>query len=464
MANWLRSLSAVLLPIALAGCASMKSHNETANLVQQASSTGNFAAALKELDARNASAEEKKQVLYNMERGELLRLNNQTPESNQALLAADTRVKEWEDTAKSTPEKLLGQVGASLISERIKTYEGQDYEKVWLTTRLALNRISMGDFDGARVDIKRTHERESVIAEFRAKETTAAEAAAASRGSAPKDRSINGYPVQTLNDPEVLSLKNGYQNALSHYLAGFLYEALGEASLAAPGYRQAIELRPGVRALEEGLRGLDDRSSPAARQAQQLTDVLFVIEVGEAPPRVPRNFVLPVPTGRSMVAVTVSYPVIMPSAEPALSRLDVAGRSLSVDRVVDLNVMARRALRDEIPGMVARGVVRAIAKAVVQEELQKRAGALGGLVGAVAAAATEQADDRIWRMLPGHVYVSRGYLPPGEHDINLNGQGVGKVKISGQYAVVPVRLYRSVRWIGDVGTVGKLSESQTAAQ
>jgi uncharacterized protein len=33
-----------------------------------------------------------------------------------------------------------------------------------LTTRLALNRMALGDWDNARVDIKRTHEREAVIA------------------------------------------------------------------------------------------------------------------------------------------------------------------------------------------------------------------------------------------------------------------------------------------------------------
>ena len=43
-------------------------------------------------------------------------------------------------------------------------------------------------------------------------------------------KEINGYPVETLNDPEVLALKNGYSNALSHYLAGFLYEVLGESA------------------------------------------------------------------------------------------------------------------------------------------------------------------------------------------------------------------------------------------
>ena len=49
----------------------------------------------------------------------------------------------------------------------------------------------------------------------------------------------------------MLALKNGYSNALSHYLAGFLYEVLGESGLAAPGYRKAIELKPETGVLEE---------------------------------------------------------------------------------------------------------------------------------------------------------------------------------------------------------------------
>ena len=95
---------------------------------------------------------------------------------------------------------------------------------MWLTTRLALNRVALGDFENARVDIKRTHEREAVIAAFRSKETLGAEEEAKAKGASTGNKEINGYPVETLNDPEVLALKNGYQNALSHYLAGFLYE------------------------------------------------------------------------------------------------------------------------------------------------------------------------------------------------------------------------------------------------
>jgi hypothetical protein len=366
-------------------------------------------------------------------------------------------VNECEALAKTDSSKLLGMVGASLVSERLKLYEGQDYEKVWLTTRLALNRVSVNDFENARVDIKRTHEREAVIAEFRAKETSVAEEEAKAKGATVKSKEINGYPTETLNDPEVLALKNGYQNALSHYLAGFMYEALNESGLAAPGYRKAIELRPGLTVLEEGLRGLDDRSSFTWKRRQRMTDVLFVVEAGVAPARKPKAFTIPVPTGKSIRTVSISYPVIEASKDPVLSSLTVAGSEFKLENVVDLNVMARRALKDEMPGMVLRGITRAIAKGVMQEQMDKNVGGIASLVMKVASIATEQADDRMWRMLPGRVYVGRGYLPPGEHKVVINGRDFGSVKVDGQYALVPLRLYENTVVAGDVGVLGNLA-------
>ena len=450
---WVLTLSA-----ALTGCASMQSHDKLASDVQSAGRTGGIPAALAQLEASAKSEDDKTALLYNLERGELLRMDRRYEDSTSAFLLADIKVKEWEETAKTNPSKLMGTVGAALISERLKNYEGQDYEKVWLTTRLAMNRVAVGDFENARVDIKRTHEREAIIAEFRSKETLAAEEEAKSKGAAAGGKELNGYPVETLNDPEVLALKNGYQNALSHYLAGFMYEVLGESGLAAPGYRKAIELKPETGVLEEGLRGLDNRTSFTWKRRQRMTDVLFVVEAGDAPARKPKAFTIPVPTGRGMVTASISYPVIEPSTDPLLTTLSAAGTDLKLEKVVDVNVMARRALKDEMPGMVLRGVTRAIAKGVMQNELQKRGGLVGGLIGAVASAATEVADDRMWRMLPGRVYIARGYLPPGEHVVTVNGRALpDPVKIDGQYALVPLRLYENTVLMGDVASLGKLA-------
>ncbi len=459
-----RFLAALGVALALSGCANMKSHDELAGQMQTSQKAGGIPAALKVLEASATSADDKTALLYNLERGELLRLNHNYQDSTQAFLLADIKIKEWEDSTKTNPQKLLATLGAATISERLKVYEGQDYEKVWLTTRLALNRIATGDLDNARVDIKRTHEREAIIAEFRSKETAAAEEEAKSKGASAIGKEINGYPVQTLNDPEVLALKNGYQNALSHYLAGFLYEVLNEPGMAAPGYRKAIELKPETGVLEEGLRGLDARTSFTHKRKQRMTDVLFVVEAGDAPARKPKAFTIPVPTGGGLRTVSISYPIIEPSTDPVLSTLSVAGREFKLTKVVDINVMARRALKDEMPGMVFRGVTRAIVKGVVQDQLQKNAGMLGAVIGMVASAVTEQADDRLWRMLPGRVYVARGYLPEGEHKVQINGRDFNvNVKVGGQYALVPLRLYNQDVLLGDVGNFGNLPAAPLVA-
>ena len=439
----------------LVGCANMKSHDELTGQVQAAQRAGGLEAALKTLEASATDEAQRTALLYNLERGELLRLNKRYEDSTHAFMIADNKVKEWEEAAKTNPDKLLGTVGAATISERLKVYEGQDYEKVWLTTRLALNRVAAGDLDTARVDIKRTHEREAVIAEFRAKETSAAEAEAKEKGVASTGKDINGYPVETLNDPEVLALKNGYQNALSHYLAGFLYEVMNESGLAAPGYRKAIELKPDTTVLEEGLRGLDDRTSFTHRRRQQQTDVLFVVEAGDAPARKPKAFTLPVPTGRSIRSVSVSYPIIEPSRDPLITALSASDQQFKLENVVDVNVMARRALKDEMPGMVFRGITRAIVKGAVQDQLEKSAGMFGAVVGMVGSAMTEQADDRMWRSLPGRVYVARGYLPEGRHRVTVSGKSFD-VDVGGQYALVPVRLYGDMAIVGNVGKFGRI--------
>ncbi len=449
--------------LVLGGCATTKSHDQQTQAVQTAARTGGLPAALSQHESTAKTPEEKAELLYNLERGELLRLNKRYEDSTTAFLAADQKVVQWEETAKTSPEKLLGMVGAALISERLKPYEGQDYEKVWLTTRLALNRVAAGDLDKARVDIKRTHEREAVIAELRAKEVVKAEEEAKAKGANTSGKELNGYPVETLNDPEVLQLKNGYQNALSHYLAGYLYEVLGESGLAAPGYRKAIELKPETAVLEEGLRGLDDRTSFTHRRRQKMTDVLFLVEAGSAPARKPQAFTIPVPVGGSVRTISVSYPVIEPSRDPLLSSLEAGGQQFKLERVVDVNVMARRALKDEMPGMVLRGVTRAIAKGMAQEGLQKAGGMFGAIAGVVGSVVTEQADDRLWRSLPGRVYLARGYLPPGEHQLRINGQPVGEpVKVDGQYQVLPLRLYENQIIAGQVASFGQLM-AQAAA-
>ncbi len=52
-----------------------------------------------------------------------------------------------------------------------------------LTTQMALNLLAVNDFEGARTAIKKTHEREAVIADLRDKEYLKSEEEAEKKGS-----------------------------------------------------------------------------------------------------------------------------------------------------------------------------------------------------------------------------------------------------------------------------------------
>jgi hypothetical protein len=443
-------LAAALLP----GCATFRSYDAELSQALAMAAEGRVDAALKTLDASNKRG--RKDLLYHLERGELLRLKTDYHDSQSAWSAADAKLQDWERTAKTDPEKLLGSAGSYIVNDRLRPYEGHDYEKVMLTTRMAMNFLGQGDFANARVAIKQTHEREALIAELRARQYAKVQEEAGKRGSAPPTlKEINGYPVEEIDNPEVNALKNSYQSALSHYLAGFVYEALREPSLAAAGYRQAIELRPGVGLLEESLAGLDRR---VAAPDDGLTDTLIVLESGLVPARRSQQFALPIPINNQLVLFPVAFPVMQPRDEsfvPDEVRVDF-GEPLRPVRIASVDAMARRALQDEMPGIVLRSVVRSTAKAVAQYQVQRAADEQlrrgedteAGLLGLAAVAlmigsvATEQADERGWRSLPAHIYLARGKLPRGRRVLSLatpRGERRVEVDLSGRHALIALR-------------------------
>ena len=436
-----RTTATALLLAMLCGCATFRSYDSELTGAIDLAAAGKVDGAIKQLEKNNKGST--KDLLYYFELGELQRLNNRYDESQKAWMAADARVQAWEKTAIANPEKLLGGVTSVLLNDKSMPYEGHDYEKVMLTTRLALDRLAGGDFDTARVDIKRTHEREAVIAEIRRKELQKTEEEAGKRGMKTSFKELNGYPVQTIDNPEINALRNSYESAFSHYLAGFVYEALGEPSLAAAGYRRAIELQPNRPQLEDALAGLDSRVD--ARD-DGFTDVLFVIESGTAPARQSRQFNLPFPHGDRLLIVPVSFPVMAPTQPSFMpAQLQIQGEApIGIAVITSIDLMARKALQEEMPGIVLRGIIRSSSKAIAQYQAGKNdQSGLIGLAMAIGSIVTESADERGWRSLPAQIAIARARLRSGEHTITLQtpeGVRSARLDLTGRYTVVGLRL------------------------
>jgi hypothetical protein len=438
----------------LSGCAAFRSYDAELYQTLDRAATGNVDDAIRLLESNNRLPD--KDLLYYLELGMLQRLAERYPESQKSWAAANQRL--LTQSVIDSVSGLAGTAASYVVNDKLKPYVSHDYEKVMLLTYMAMNYLAQGDYDNARVAIKQTHELEAMIAEQRAKQVAAVEERARKRGASTSFRELNGYPVETIDNPAVNALKNSYQSALSHYLAGFVYEAMGEPSLAAPGYRLANELQPNQPLLEEALRGLDQRVLAATRTEDDgMTDVLFIIATGTAPGIRSGHFRMPVFGPRPML-VSVSFPVLQstdPGRPPMQLLLD--GRSLPVAPLTSIDLMARRSLKDDMPGIMLRASTRAATNATMQYQAQRAAsdnhGSAGAVVGlaalafSVGAAVMESADDRTWRSLPSDISVARARLPRGVHTVTLDGQRNARIDVSGRYAVVDLRLLRQRMYV-----------------
>ena len=451
---------AFAITFVLSGCSAMRSYDDelkqTVDLVAQ----GQVNQALQQLDSNNTNND--KDLLYYFEKGTLQRFNNQYKDSVSTWLSADRLVNEWENEAKIRAGAILENIGAVTLNDKTRRYDGHDYEKVMLSTQLALDHLLNGDWDFARTEIKKTHEREAVIAEVRAKEAAEIEKESKAKGINTTFKDLNGYPVETLNSPEITSLKNGYQSAFSHYLAGFVYEALNEPSLAAAGYRQAIELRPNIKTLEDGLVGLDSR--PRQHKPNE-TDVLMVIESGVTPSL--SSVMIPIPViYKGLGVIPISFPVL--HSDPTHTS---ASNYVSIDSTINqplamvtsLDAMSKRALKDDMTGIILRGILRAAVKTASQQALMSSNNSYAVLAGVALNAVnviTESADERTWRTLPSTINVARFSLPRGKHEFIL-GSRKQTLDINGSHAVIVARVINNqVYWSQPVYTA-KMPDNNT---
>jgi hypothetical protein len=442
MPSWssLRALlPAFALALCLAGCAAFRSYDTELHGTLNYALNGNVDGAIRALEANNRLPD--KDLLYHLELGMLQRLGNRYRESQKAWMAANTRIQ-VRDPLAETANRVRG-ASSYLLNDKLRSYEGHDYEKVMLLTYIALNHLALGEYEHARVAIKQTHELEAGIAELRSKQIAEVEDEAKKRGARTSFKELNGYPVQTIDNPEVNALRNSYQSALSHYLAGFIYESLGEPSLAAPGYRLANELQPGVPLLEEALRGLERR---VAARADGMTDVLFLVASGTAPAIRSHQFNLFVPVQDRVVLLPVSFPVMAASGwtpRPSALAVDDAA-PLPLAPLTSIDLMARRQLKDDMPAIMLRATIRATASAVAQYQTQKAsdrhnsAGIAAALV-TLGSALLASADDRTWRTLPSEISIARARIRAGVHNVTVQtpqGPRSARVEVSGRYAVI----------------------------
>ena len=334
----------------------------------------------------------------------------------------------------------VGSVGKYVYSDSSTHYHTSPVEKLALNSMNMLNYLAEGDLAGARVEAKRF----TVMRDY-----------------------------LTEHEPDLVSGTAGA------YLAGFVFERLGEPDTAIRYYDEALRahdfatLAPSLSRLaalttyrgENVERFLQEHEAaggkPKARPGPMPAEILTVVSLGRVPFKAPERMPIGAAIGIAGAYVTGDLDVLGYAATKVLvypelkastpvftgTNVSVDGEAASVELAGNFGAEITAEYETLKPKILAAALSRMIVRAAAAEGARvagQQAGDAGEVLGWVAALATEatlvafdKPDTRSWTLLPDAVYVSRTVVAPGRHTVEVDLSGYRSERRSFEVDVAP---------------------------
>lgn len=415
------SLLAILL-VLLAGCGGTLDYRP----LDAHMGAGNCDGATSYVEASKDKYGSNQQLIYLMDSGMINLYCGNYASSQQSFQKADEMVEDlW--------TKSITKEGASfLVNDYTIAYSGEDFEKVMINLFYAMSFSMQGDYESALVEARKLNERLIEINE-------------------------------SYEDDE----KNVYrEDAFARYLSALLYEADNPADLqnldnAAIDYERGYEVytayageygTPVPRIFVEDYYRVAEATGRLEnakkkrkkvdwlhqKKARKMGKIVFLHLSGKSPVKAEEAIVSQTPSGPVKIAFPKFVSMPLGCTDSTLVAHSGTGEDYrrQSELVEDLTGIAVKNLEDRKGRIVAKAIARAIAKQVAVEAAAKQADSQAGKMltrffGKVVAAATEVADVRSWRTLPGRVYLSRLYVPEGSYTVTVEYCGRTKTLADG---------------------------------
>jgi hypothetical protein len=403
-------------------------------------SRGDYAQADALVEKEKASSYgDKNALLYDLDRAMLLQLAGKYEDSNRFFESAKAMAREL------YTKSVTNQAGTLLISDNIRPYAGEDFERAQIPLFSALNYVMLGKTEDALVET----------------------------------RQVDELLKKLWTDA---ASKNAYtEDAFARYLAGMIQEDAGETNDAFISYLQSLKAYDRYKA-DYGLEAPPELVQDALRTARALhfedrvEDIkkkwggeapaprpkgageVVVLHYQGLPPRKADSF-FEISVAKGWVFVDAQKPATQDAAQVEQARTIV--RSLAMDQMVriafpvfepvpygvhgltvraegaetdhaastaqDIGAIAVKNLKDRIGRERAKAIARAMIKwtltqkaaAKVKEKNGEGAAWLVKAALQMASSLTETADKRSWGTLPDKINVARVTLPEGVHCLHL---------------------------------------------
>jgi len=284
-------------------------------------------------------------------------------------------------------------VGAVLVSENIRIWRGEPFERAMANFYLGLVYYMRHDYANARGAF------ENALFKLR------------DYGEKKKGAKPDKYA----------EIESNF--ALGHLMLAKAHQRLGRDDMAEKYFKRTGELRP-------------DLAAAADPDANRRANVLLVVDFGNGPRKI----------GDGMGSVVGFAPKPVDVGPPPPPWVTVDGQPVQVAAVarppVDLLVLAQdrrwqsidtiRVMKDLIgTGLMTGGMIYGMQHDSRPEIV------LAALLGGALLKASSQADLRHWEMLPRTTYVLPLTLPPGTHDVTVNFPDVPGVRQTWRGIVAP---------------------------
>jgi len=420
-----------ILIVVLTGCASFNFYKK----IDSAILSGNFTEADQIVEQEKKHYAGEHELLYYFDRGSILQMVGDYDASTAQLNNAELKIESL--YTKSVTKEL----SSYFTNDMSLPYEGEDFEQVMVHIIKGLNFMYKGDFNGALVEARKVNHRLNLLSDRYEGKNIYKEDAFARYLSAIAYEAKGEMNDAFIAYKKALSAYKDYQNLYGASVPQNLKSELLRAADAVKFYDEIEEFKK-----EWGEKVYFEKY----KDFRQKGEIIFVIYDGMAPYKISKHVDFPVKEKDKIAYyVKVAFPQFV-ARENIISSAQVTVDDiiLSSSVVEDITPIAIKTLENKNFLIQAKAIARAItkyqtAKAVSNDGKNKWL----GLAANIFNVATEQADTRSWRTLPGRFHLLRIALKPGSYRLKLSlnlvkggvKEPVFNIKIKeGKKKVIPV--------------------------
>ncbi len=407
----------------LSGCASIRTNVEFYNPILTDLKKGDFNLAAIKIDNAELEGEyaDKDRVLLHLDKGIIYHYEGDYKRSNEELEKAEQAIDDL--YTKSVSKAAF----SMLLNDNALTYSGEVYENLYINIFKAINYLQLKNFDGAYVESQRVNNK------LKYYEVKLEEEVASLNSSEDKKFEIEAEDLDY------------YNNALSHYLSHLVYRADGsfdDSRISLEKLKEAWETYPDVYNYE-----MPSAVRNTTSEKETLLNVLAFAGTGPTKEPVgarittfddyvvisdPTEFhiqPIPIPGIKYGWNFKFEFPTLVEEGtEVYRIEVFVDGESYGeLELLENMSNVARKTFESNKSVVFFKTITRAIAKGISTSALgrtiKKEADGLFGdiLVGIANAAsdATENADLRSWRTMPGYSFVGEYEIDQGRHNIEI---------------------------------------------